>query len=412
MNPTSLLTSEMLAWLAAATVGVSLGGCSAAPVGGGGGPVGGGNSSGGNQGSSSSGSSSSGSPGSPGTATSGSTASAGSSVPVSSGSSSTSSGSSSSGSTPAASGTSSSGNADDGGSALMPSRGCGQGTSCTPSDDSAAPAAADGFQFVLKSGQVTIEPNQEAYYCYYKTIPGSAAIEVGAFQSWMSKGASHHFITYQGDAASSPDGTLNVCPGVAGKWVYATSVAGETIELKMPDTVGLNMAAGTQLILNMHFINPGTTPLMPNLKLNVLYAKNVQYQAGTMISFNTAIDVPPANANGPGTQTVRGTCTAPVGSKFFAVTSHTHKHAVVTDVNFISGGQTTNIVHTTDWESPDVGLWYAPDFLTVNQGDSFSYSCSYSNSTSTAVTVGETAASNEMCMAIGYYFPAGSALCQ
>jgi hypothetical protein len=293
----------------------------------------------------------------------------------------------------------------------MPSRGCGQGTSCTPASDLAPPAAADGFQFVLNAGQVTIQPNQEEYYCYYKTIPGNAAIEVGAFQSWMSKGASHHFITYQSEGAAEPDGSLSVCAGAGGKWVYATSVAGEIIELKMPDTVGLNMSAGTQLILNMHFINPGTTPLQPTLKLNVLYAKNVQYQAGTMISFNTGIDIPPATAAGPGKQTVRGTCTAPVGSKFFAVTTHTHKHGVDTDVNFVSGGQTTNIVHTTDWEAPDVGLWYAPNFLTVNQGDSFSYSCSYTNSGSTAVTVGETAASNEMCMAIGYYFPAGSASC-
>jgi len=65
----------------------------------------------------------------------------------------------------------------------------------------------------------------------------------------------------------------------------------------------------------------------------------------------------------------------------------------------------------TDWEHPGVSLWDAPDFLTVQQGDSFSYSCSYVNTASTAVTVGETAASNEMCMAIGYYYPAGTTTC-
>ena len=58
-----------------------------------------------------------------------------------------------------------------------------------------------------------------------------------------------------------------------------------------------------------------------------------------------------------------------------------------------------------------MGLFYAPSFLTVNAGDSFTYSCAYSNTTSQAVLVGETAASNEMCMAIGYYFPAGNASC-
>jgi Copper type II ascorbate-dependent monooxygenase, C-terminal domain len=299
---------------------------------------------------------------------------------------------------------------DDGG-ALMPGHGCGQGTSCTPGNDLAPPDAADGFQFVLESGSVTIQPNTEAYYCYYNTIPGNAAIQVGAFQSWMSVGASHHFITYEASRGGTPDKTIQQCSGVAGKWVYATSVSGQIIELKMPDGVGLSMSSGTQLIMNMHFVNPNSTPISPVVKLNVLYAKNVQYQAGTMISFNAGINVPPATAAGPGTQTVSGSCSAPVGSKFFALTSHTHKHATDTKVNYVSGGQVQNVVNTTDWESPDVGLFYAPNFLTVKAGDSFTYSCSYSNTTSSPVRVGETAASNEMCMAIGYYFPAGSASC-
>jgi hypothetical protein len=66
----------------------------------------------------------------------------------------------------------------------------------------------------------------------------------------------------------------------------------------------------------------------------------------------------------------------------------------------------------TDWEHPGVSLWKGPDFLTVNSGDSFTYSCSFVNDATTAVTVGETAASNEMCMAVGYYFPAGTVSCQ
>ena len=68
-------------------------------------------------------------------------------------------------------------------------------------------------------------------------------IQVGAFQSWMSTGSSHHFITYQSTATGVPDGTLQQCQGVAGKWVYATSVSGQVIELKMPDGVGLSMNA-------------------------------------------------------------------------------------------------------------------------------------------------------------------------
>lgn len=344
---------------------------------------------------------------------------------ASSGSNSATSGSSSSGSAASGSSVSASGSAASGtggsGSGDVPAmtKGCGQGTSCTPAADLAPPAAADGFQIETPDNAITVEPNQEAFLCFYKTLPNTMAFDIGKMQSWMTPDSSHHFIAYEiASGGGSPfgggqqlDGTLQTCQFGGGTWMYATSVAGAVIEMKMPDQVGLPVAAGTQIMLNMHFINPGTSTAHPKVKMNFLYAQNVTYKAAAMISFNTGINVPAATQNGPGTQTVSGTCNPAVGSKFFIMTSHTHKHATTTNVNFVSGGKTTNVVHTTDWEHPDVALWGAPDFLTVKSGDTFTYSCSYSNSGTSPVTVGETAASNEMCMAIGYYFPAGTAFC-
>lgn len=49
-------------------------------------------------------------------------------------------------------------------------------------------------------------------------------------------------------------------------------------------------------------------------------------------------------------------------------------------------------------------------FLTVGSGDSFTYQCSYSNPGSNTLGVGEYA-TNEECLALGYYFPAGTASC-
>lgn len=322
----------------------------------------------------------------------------------SSGASSGSSGVASSGATDAGSG--SSGATPDG--SVVPTRGCGQATSCTPGSDLAPPASTDGFQIALPANAVTIQPGQEAYYCYYKVVPGGQAINVGAFQSWMTSGASHHFITYTG---TGTDGALTggaanttVACNPSANWVYATSTSGQIIELKFPDGVGLPMPANQVVILNMHFLNPGSTAVSPEVKLNVLYAKNLQYTAQAMVSFNAGIYVAPGAS-----QTVRGTCTPPAGSKFFAYTTHSHKHATELDVNYVSGGVTTNIVKSLQWDNPDVALWNAPNFLTIKAGDQLTYSCAYTNTGTTAVTVGETAATNEMCMSIGYFFPATQA---
>jgi Copper type II ascorbate-dependent monooxygenase, C-terminal domain len=318
------------------------------------------------------------------------------------------------------------------------------GYSVKEGSDLVAPAADAGFRIETpdydandaNAKNMIVQPNQEIFLCYYVTLPNTAEVDVGEFQSYMSPQSSHHFIVYEqgGNSGISsflaarpePSGTIQSCGFAGGTWIYATSTPGAIVSSTMPEGVGLPFPAATQLVLNMHFINSGTTVLYPKVELNILLAKNIQYKAGVMVSFNTKIDVPAATATGPGMQTVSGTCSAPVGSKFFSMSTHTHKHATAAVVSFVSGTSTEEIVHTgsdadypapqqpgtgTDWEHPGVSLWDGPDFLTVKQGDSFTYSCSYVNTASTAVTVGETAASNEMCMAIGYYYPAGTTSC-
>ncbi|HLK39200.1 MAG TPA: hypothetical protein VKU41_20705 [Polyangiaceae bacterium] len=325
---------------------------------------------------------------------------------------------------------STSGRSSSGSSAGSSSGGVGAGDGGS-SSDLAPPAAGTGIQIATpdyKAGdpnasQMIVQPGQEIFLCYYVTLPNQQ-VEVGAFQSWMSPGSSHHFIVFQG--GNQTNGTIQSCPIGIGQWIYATSTPGQVVGMNMPQGVGYPFPASTQLILNMHFINTTSGPLVPKVKLNIVYATNVQYQAAAMVSFNAKINVPAATAAGPGTQTVSGTCTAPAGSKFFVMSTHTHKHATAAIVTYTHLGQTQEIVHTgttstypadqeqgtgTDWEHPGVGQWGAPNFLTVQSGDSFGYSCAYSNPGSTPVTVGETAASNEMCMAIGYYYPAGSTSC-
>jgi hypothetical protein len=246
-------------------------------------------------------------------------------------------------------------------------------------NDLAPPASTDGFQIATPDMGLPIQPGQEAYYCYTKAIPGNAAIKVGAFQSWMTKGASHHFILYTG---SGTDGAVSggaLVGGLGGcvpsaTWVYATSTSGQIIELKMPDGVGVPIAGSRMFMLNVHVINTGSAIVYPKVKLNVLYATNVTASAGAMVSFNAGISVPAG-----GTQDVKGYCSnLPAGSKFFAMTTHVHRHGgsvstgAYTDVNFVSGGKTTNIVHSTDWENPNVTLPAQP---ARHPTDQFTYDC-------------------------------------
>ena len=293
----------------------------------------------------------------------------------------------------------------EGAGAAHPTRGCGLGTSCIPGNDLTAPAAGEGFQIVTPPGMFTVQPGQETFSNYCAVLPNTAEFDVGRMQSWMPPGSSHELYVFEGPAGNGCD------PGNA-SWIFAASIPGTIVELKMPDGVGVPLQPGTQITLSMHFINTTTTVEQPQVKLNLFGTSNLRYKAAAMVSFNVMIDIPGATAAGPGVQTVKGTCTAPAGANFFAIGTHTNSRATVADVDFYSGGTTTNIVHTTDWQNPDVGVWPVSPFLPVGTGDQFTYSCTYANSGTTPVRVGESQAFNELCMTVGYFFPAGSAACQ
>jgi hypothetical protein len=224
----------------------------------------------------------------------------------------------------------------------------------------------------------------------------------------MTPGSSRELFVYALDSGA----TAGCASTGGGRWIYGSSRAGQMVELRMPDHVGYRLPAGGSIEISPLLINLGTQPLQPQIKLNLLRAQNLQYEAAAMLSFNTNINVPPATAAGPGTQMVNGTCSAPAGTNFFLLGTHTHRRATSADINFVSNGAPTRLVHTTSWDDPDIEVWHAPSFVTTAGSDSLSYACSYSNLGTTAITVGESDANSEMCMAIGYYFPVGSVSCR
>jgi hypothetical protein len=309
------------------------------------------------------------------------------------------------------------------------------GSSCysvSSATDLPSPPASAGLQIATppyasgdpNASQMIVQPGQEVTLNYFVTLP--AAVDVGTFQSWLSApyGYELRVLLNTGPGTKPASGTITTSSANGGL-IYGAMTSGKLVSMCMPPSVAYRLPAGTQLVLYMHFINVGTSVGYPSVKLNLLYATGVSYAAATMVSFNAAIDVPAATAQGPGTQSVNGTCSAPVGSNFFFMTTRTHGHATAAFVDFVHAAASQEVVHTgttaslpadelagtgSDWSNPGVGTWTSP-FLTVGAGDSFTYHCSYSNPGTLPVTVGGNANANDLCMAIGYFFPPGTAVC-
>lgn len=274
------------------------------------------------------------------------------------------------------------------------------------------PSGTDSKAFSVQSEDVMILPGQEVTYCYYFHTPNTTPIAVDRWVSDMTSG-SHHMIFFTGgpDHADGIDMNndcgLNLSNGVAGlqSWVFASQSEHAEQDLPADDGTGKPLAQviqpNTQGAFQMHYLNAGPTPLTAHVGLEA-YAlpDKVEYTpTAPYVTYNFDITIQP---HALGT-TASASCPAPPG-KIWQMTTHAHKQAIDTQVK----DGTRVMFESTDWQHPERALWDTAPFYTSQSGN-VSWTCTYNNTGDNAdkvVSQGPSAAINEMCMAVGYFFPA------
>jgi hypothetical protein len=223
---------------------------------------------------------------------------------------------------------------------------------------------------------------------------------VKRWRSTMTPG-SHHLILFFTGSAQQPDGTLTEDCGfgasVASAPVWAYAASEPEADFDLPHGVGMAIEPQQHLFVQMHYLNVGTSELRAHVTVDgETFAQGESFtQAYAFVTYNTQIDIP-AGMEGE----VSGTCDVPSGAKFFTLSTHAHQFntlATVRDGNDM-------LVETTDWEHPEVRRWNEDPFYTF-QGP-LQYHCEYRNTSGERVQTGDSARTDEMCMAVGYFFPA------
>jgi hypothetical protein len=275
-----------------------------------------------------------------------------------------------------------------------------------PNADLTPPAAGEGFQ--LKSPEISIPAGAEHTYCWYTTVPLAAATGVKKWQSKMTPG-SHHLIVFMTSSALKPDGTLIDGCGLTGGgglsnfpvWSYSAQTADQ--EAPMPDGVGMVIGAQQHLYVQMHYLNTTDHELKVHVTINGYTYKPTDtfMKAAAFVTFNTQIHIP----GGVGMKaTAQAQCSnTPVGVNFFTMSTHSHRRSVHT---YVYDG-TTQIDDSTTWEHPTIESYLTkPEWKFYKFKGQLSYRCDYVNDLAAAVNTGDSAATDEMCMAVGYFFPA------
>jgi hypothetical protein len=260
-----------------------------------------------------------------------------------------------------------------------------------------------GETIAIETPSFTLQPGEEKFYCYYTTLPNAQRTGIYRMRSSMPPG-SHHMIVFKTRTAKAPDGTLAECEnfgmgdgGIADLpvWLYAAQEPENTSE--MPEDVGIAIEPNQPVIINMHYINQSDAPLVASVSIDLeaFVPSHTFIEAHAYITFNDEIDVPPGAIGSAG-----GSCDVPAGAKFIMMSTHSHKYTMNARVH--DGGEL--VLETLDWAHATVGRWKEP-FYTFESGK-LDYRCEYRNTTNQPLTTGESAIANEMCMAVGVYYPA------
>lgn len=275
---------------------------------------------------------------------------------------------------------------------------------------------AYGFQ--LTSPTVDINPGVDITYCYYFQTSNTGELAVQRWASHMTAGV-HDMIVYLTTNDQQSPGTMSPADcGIAAHaggpiWSYAAQTADATATLPDDDgngtPVGQLVKARQSGFLQIHYLNTGTSVIKAaQVELNAYaYPDGTQVTfAAPFMTFNLNISIMPGSETQPASGMVNGSCSVPLDStgkplRFFGMTSHTYKQGVHT---FVKDG-VDMVLDNTDWQHPKTSSWPVTPFYTFKSGTLF-YQCEYSNPTDRTIKTGDDATMDELCMMIGFFFPA------
>jgi hypothetical protein len=319
-----------------------------------------------------------------------------------------------------------------------PGRAGGAGSSCTVTTaaDTATLSCPDGStvswlieeaspppppgpvrSFQVQSPEIDVPAGTESTYCYYFHTPNTETVGIAAWRSLMSQGV-HDLRVFTTVADRQPPGTMTQSPcGFGGgqgtdvaNWVYAAYE--NSAELAFPSDDGAGkplareLAAGTPAYIEIHFLNASQAPIKARVTLDAeALAPGIDYtKTHTYVAFNGQLSIPPIVPGG-NYDVESETCEVPAGTKFWRLSMHTHKRAVHTAVK----DGATPVFESTNWEHPGATTFAGPSFVSYASGE-LTYECTYDNPGNVVIQTGDSAEFNELCVAVGYFFPATKAL--
>jgi len=235
---------------------------------------------------------------------------------------------------------------------LLAGASLGLATACDDGDDAMDDAADDGTEEVVDDfpdnvpavpagarevafPEVVIMPGQEVQNCYFLE-PETADIYASALESYQGQ-FGHHLVLFYTIAPEAP-GTVRDCTSIADMLTLIPAISSVNFGLeKFPEGMAVRIPAGTQLVVQQHYVNTSDKPVRAHdvLHLRTRPKEEIHELAGFWGVSDIEFVLPPA----PGEeQVVEFDCIAPRDMKMLMAGPHMHEWGVRFEATLLRGG--------------------------------------------------------------------------
>ena len=250
----------------------------------------------------------------------------------------------------------------------------------------------DESVITLTMSPFVVPAGAEVYRCQDFANPFGGEGAFDAIESHMTTG-SHHLAVFYRDGLA--DGPVEECSGLEfSPGPFVTQLRDE--RLQYPPGIAAVVGAEQGIRLNAHYLNTSSQDISPTVVVKLRRVRpDVEYQrAGTFAMSTLKLDIAPYES-----KTIALNCTAPADMNVLSATSHMHRHGVA----FRSDVAGQPLYESSTWDDPP-RKDFDPSRL-IKTGDNIHFECDYVNQSASALTFGESASTNEMCVLFGQFYP-------
>ena len=261
--------------------------------------------------------------------------------------------------------------------------------SCSASSSSSSSNA--GPVFSVTSTQYTLAPGDEKYFCYAMTLDKDTVVT--SFTPTWGAGT-HHILLVQALEAE-PEGMSECKVLTKNTWVPLYGGGKGSNAAKIPEGAGVKLLAGSQIVLQLHLQNPGSSPITAatHVDMQTSDPSKPYTPAGLFGIDNRLIDIPPGASHFE----AKMDCKVTKAMDVFAVLGHMHKTG-----EHITVMRGTETLYDADWTFDSQPT--TPKTIKVAPNDTLSLHCFYANHGSSELKYGESS-NDEMCAFVLYYTP-------